>query len=104
MLADDPDRRRRAWPAASAWRPAPTTAEFAIVVGDALQGQGLGTALARALADAAHAAGIRRFSGHHAGRERRRRAADRATSRRASTSRAASGGVRELLAELPRAA
>lgn len=40
----------------------PDTAEFAIVVGDALQGRGLGTLLARELATAARAAGIRRFA------------------------------------------
>ncbi|MEO8689164.1 MAG: GNAT family N-acetyltransferase [Solirubrobacteraceae bacterium] len=41
---------------------APATAEFAIVVGDAHQGRGLGTLLARELATAARAAGIRRFA------------------------------------------
>jgi len=40
----------------------PDTAEFAIVVGDALQGRGLGTLLASELATAARAAGIRRFA------------------------------------------
>jgi GNAT superfamily N-acetyltransferase len=40
----------------------PATAEFAIVVGDAFQGRGLGTLLARELAAAARAAGIRRFA------------------------------------------
>jgi GNAT superfamily N-acetyltransferase len=38
------------------------TAEFAIVVGDPLQGRGLGSLLARELATAARSAGIRRFS------------------------------------------
>ena len=38
------------------------TAEFAIVVGDQFQGLGLGTLLARELAAAARAAGIRRFA------------------------------------------
>ena len=38
------------------------TAEFAIVVGDELQGLGLGHALATALADAACGVGIRRFT------------------------------------------
>jgi RimJ/RimL family protein N-acetyltransferase len=40
----------------------PDTAEFAIVVGDPFQHRGLGTLMARALADAAGAAGIRRFA------------------------------------------
>ena len=40
----------------------PLTAEFAIVVGDPFQGRGLGTLLARELAAAARAAGIRRFA------------------------------------------
>ena len=40
----------------------PDTAEFAIVVGDPLQGRGLGRLLAGALADAARQAGIRRFA------------------------------------------
>ena len=52
------------------------TAEFAIVVGDAYQGRGLGTLLARELATAARAAGIRRFAATHARRERRRAAPD----------------------------
>jgi protein lysine acetyltransferase len=41
---------------------APDTAEFAIVVGDPFQGRGLGTLLARELAGAARAVGIRRFA------------------------------------------
>jgi GNAT superfamily N-acetyltransferase len=40
----------------------PDTAEFAIVVGDPYQGRGLGSLLARELAGAARAAGIRRFA------------------------------------------
>jgi RimJ/RimL family protein N-acetyltransferase len=43
------------------------TAEFAIVVGDPLQGRGLGSLLARELATAARASGIRRFSATMAG-------------------------------------
>jgi RimJ/RimL family protein N-acetyltransferase len=39
----------------------PDTAEMAIVVGDAWQGQGIGRALAEALSAAARAAGVRRF-------------------------------------------
>lgn len=46
---------------------APDTAEFAIVVGDPLQGRGLGSLLARELATAAHSSGIRRFSATMAG-------------------------------------
>jgi len=41
---------------------APDTAEFAIVVADAFQGRRLGTLLARELAGAARAVGIRRFA------------------------------------------
>jgi RimJ/RimL family protein N-acetyltransferase len=40
----------------------PDTAEMAIVVGDALQGQGLGTALGLALAEAARERGVTRFT------------------------------------------
>ena len=40
----------------------PDTAEFAIVIGDAFQGRRLGTLLARELAAAARAVGIRRFA------------------------------------------
>ena len=40
----------------------PDTAEFAIVVGDSYQGHGLGSLLARELAGAARASGIRRFA------------------------------------------
>lgn len=40
----------------------PETAEMAIVVADALQGRGLGSLLADALAEAALAHGVRRFS------------------------------------------
>lgn len=41
---------------------APETAEFAIVVGDRFQRRGLGTLMARALADVARGVGIRRFA------------------------------------------
>jgi RimJ/RimL family protein N-acetyltransferase len=77
------------------------TAEFAIVVGDELQGNGLGTALAQALADAARAAGIRRFTATTL--------ADNVAVLRllesfavVSELRIQSGGVREIVAELPR--
>jgi RimJ/RimL family protein N-acetyltransferase len=61
LLADDPEAiagvaRCVRLPTAS------DTAEFAIVVGDPLQGRGLGSLLARELAAAARAAGIRRFA------------------------------------------
>jgi RimJ/RimL family protein N-acetyltransferase len=45
----------------------PDTAEFAIVVGDPLQGRGLGSLLARELATVARSSGIRRFSATMAG-------------------------------------
>ncbi len=45
----------------------PDTAEFAIVVGDPLQGRGLGSLRARELATPPRAAGIRRFSATMAG-------------------------------------
>jgi RimJ/RimL family protein N-acetyltransferase len=48
--------------ASSPLRSEPDTAEFAIVVGDPLQGRGLGSLLARELAAAARAVGIRRFA------------------------------------------
>jgi RimJ/RimL family protein N-acetyltransferase len=41
---------------------APDTAEFAIVVGDPYQGQGLGRAVAHALAEMARERGVRRFA------------------------------------------
>lgn len=61
VMADDP--RRLA--AVGRWVRAtddPASAELAIVVGDSLQGQGLGTALGRALAQAARARGVHRFT------------------------------------------
>ena len=77
VLADDPDSiaavaRCVRMPPASARglvtaSLAPDTAEFAIVVGDPLQGRGLGSLLARELAAAARSAGIRRFSATMAG-------------------------------------
>jgi RimJ/RimL family protein N-acetyltransferase len=72
FLAEDPDtivgvaRYVRLAPprpeASSPLRSEHETAEFAIVVSDPLQGRGLGTLLARELAAAARAAGIRRFA------------------------------------------
>jgi RimJ/RimL family protein N-acetyltransferase len=60
-LADDPDSIVAVARCVRLTDPS-DTAEFAIVVGDALQGRGLGSLLARELATAARAAGIRRFS------------------------------------------
>jgi RimJ/RimL family protein N-acetyltransferase len=79
---------------------APDTAEFAIVVGDALQGRGLGGMLAAELADAARAVGIRRFTATTL--------ADNVAVQRLMDSfatrleqRTQQGGVREVVAELP---
>ena len=83
--------------------PGAETAEFAIVVGDPLQGLGLGTALTRALGAAAARAGIRRFSATTlAGNVAVERLIEHVAER--VEQRPAGGGVRELLAELPRAA
>jgi RimJ/RimL family protein N-acetyltransferase len=60
VLDDDPDRVA-AVARCVRTEPGGDTAEFAIVVGDALQARGLGTALAAALAQRARSAGIRRF-------------------------------------------
>jgi len=83
--------------------PGSAEAEFAIVVGDALQGLGLGRLLVSQLAAAAAAAGIRRFSATTL--------ADNIALVRlldglggAVEIRAAQGAVREVVAELPEAA
>jgi RimJ/RimL family protein N-acetyltransferase len=80
--------------------PGGTTAEFAIVVGDALQRLGLGSMLAAELADAARAVGIRRFTATTL--------ADNVAVQRLMDSfatrleqRTPQGGVREVVAELP---
>jgi GNAT superfamily N-acetyltransferase len=86
-------------------RPAPGSAEaeFAIAVGDALQGLGLGRLLVDALAAAAAAVGIRRFSATTL--------ADNIALVRLLDGlggpvriRTAQGGVREVVVELPEAA
>jgi RimJ/RimL family protein N-acetyltransferase len=102
VLADDPEQIAGV---ARCVRLAPgsDTAEFAIVVGDALQGHGLGTLLGRALAAAAARAGIRRFTATAL--------ADNVAIERLIEGFAtrvdhlpAAGGLSEMLAELPRAA
>ncbi len=76
----------------------PHDAEIAVVVGDALQGQGLGTALARALADLARERGITRFTATMlAGNEPARRMLAAITGPASSR---VSGGVREFVGEL----
>jgi GNAT superfamily N-acetyltransferase len=77
----------------------PATAEMAIVVGDPWQGQGLGRALATALADAARAVGIRRFAATMLGDNEAARRLMRTFALRLQEG-AVSGGVREVLVEL----
>jgi protein lysine acetyltransferase len=75
------------------------TAEMAIVVGDPWQNQGLGRALATALADAARAVGIRRFAATMLGDNEPARRLMRTFARRLEEGQI-SGGVREVLVEL----
>jgi protein lysine acetyltransferase len=77
----------------------PDTAEMAIVVGDPWQHQGLGRALANALADAARATGIRRFAATMLGDNEPARRLMRTFARRLEEG-PISGGVREVLVEL----
>jgi protein lysine acetyltransferase len=77
----------------------PATAEMAIVVGDPWQQQGLGRALAMALADTARAAGIRRFAATMLGDNEPARRLMRTFARRLEDT-GVSGGVREVLVEL----
>jgi RimJ/RimL family protein N-acetyltransferase len=99
VLADDPDqivavaRCVRAQPGAD-------VAEFAIVVGDPFQGEGLGSVLAGALGDAACRAGIRRFSAVTLADND---AVQRLMETFATTveQRTLDGGVREVVAALP---
>ncbi len=76
----------------------PETAEAAIVVGDPLQGQGLGRELGRRLADEARERGVRRFTATLLG--------DNVAAQRLFASISArldehvGGGVREVVAEL----
>jgi GNAT superfamily N-acetyltransferase len=77
----------------------PATAEMAIVVGDPWQSQGLGRALATALADAAVAVGIRRFAATMLGDNEAARRLMRTFALRLEEGHV-SGGVREVLVEL----
>jgi RimJ/RimL family protein N-acetyltransferase len=77
----------------------PDTAEMAIVVGDPWQNQGLGRALATALADEARAVGIRRFAATMLGDNEPARRLMRTFARRLEEG-AISGGVREVVVEL----
>ena len=75
-------------------------AEFAIVVGDPFQREGLGTVLATALAEAACRAGIRRFSATTLADNDAAQALLETFAARLDQQ-APVGGVRELVAELP---
>jgi RimJ/RimL family protein N-acetyltransferase len=98
VLADDPDQLVAV--ARCVRLPdRPATAEMAIVVGDPWQGQGLGRELAQRLADAARAAGIRRFAATMLGDNEAARRLMRTFSRRLEEGRV-SGGLREVLVEL----
>jgi RimJ/RimL family protein N-acetyltransferase len=77
----------------------PGTAEMAIVVGDPWQGQGLGRELVQRLADAAAAAGVRRFAATMLGDNEPARRLMRTFSRRLEEGRGA-GGLREVVVEL----
>jgi RimJ/RimL family protein N-acetyltransferase len=80
--------------------PGGDTAEFAIVVGDPLQGLGLGSTLARALAVDACAVGIRRFTAMTlADNIAVQRLLDAFATR--LEHRVHAGGMREVVAELP---
>jgi RimJ/RimL family protein N-acetyltransferase len=77
----------------------PGIAEMAIVVGDPWQSQGLGRELATRLADAARAAGIRRFAATMLGDNEAARRLMRTFSRRLEEGWVGSG-VREVVVEL----
>jgi RimJ/RimL family protein N-acetyltransferase len=77
----------------------PDTAEMAIVVGDPWQGQGLGRALANALAEAALAVGIRRFAATILADNLAARRLMRTFARRLHEGQV-SGGVREVVVDL----
>jgi RimJ/RimL family protein N-acetyltransferase len=96
--ADDPDRLI-AVARCVRFRERPDTAEMAIVVGDPWQNQGLGRALANALAEAALAVGIRRFAATVLADNEPARRLMRTFARRLEEGHV-SGGVREMVVEL----
>lgn len=77
----------------------PDTAEMAIVVGDPLQGQGLGRRMAQLLADAALAVGIRRFAATVLGENLAAQRLVRTIARRFERDQVSSG-LREMVVEL----
>jgi L-amino acid N-acyltransferase YncA len=99
VLADDPERLigvgRSVRLAAR-----PDTAEMAIVVADAWQGHGLGSALAEALADTARANGIRRLAAVMLGENQAARRLVLRIGRRLGDD--VHDGVRELTVDLAR--
>ncbi len=84
---------------ARAVRTAPETMEMAVVVGDPLQGQGLGRELAARLSDLAQEHGIRYFEATMAGENLVARRLIRSVARRFKE-RPPSNGLREMVAEL----
>ncbi|MGH2948297.1 MAG: GNAT family N-acetyltransferase [Solirubrobacteraceae bacterium] len=77
----------------------PDTAEMAIVVGDPWQGRGLGRTLALELADAARAAGIRRFAATMLADNEPARRLMRTFARRLDEGHV-SGGLRDVMIDL----
>jgi RimJ/RimL family protein N-acetyltransferase len=76
----------------------PTTAEAAIVVGDPLQGKGLGRELGRRLADEARGRGVQRFTASMLSENKAAQALFRSISAQLEERTAA--GVREVVADL----
>ena len=97
VLADDPD----AFVGVGRFvrlREDPRTAEVAVVVGDDFQGQGLGRALGRRLADEAIELGVRRFTATLLGENQAAHRLLASISRRVDAH--LEGGHRELVADL----
>jgi acetyltransferase len=99
VRADDPDQIV-AVARCVRLEPGGEVAEFAIVVADPVQREGLGSVLAAALAEAACRVGIRRFAATTlADNDAAQRLLDTFATR--LEHQASDGGVRELIAELP---